>query len=176
MIFSKWARAISKILFILGSYNFLAYLECVRSYAWSKGHSDPDLGSVTCTTLNVMVKKSSFQNYFLIFKHTLYYGFPLPLGVKQTQYIVSKQTIEAMMRQHKGQKIDKKQTFTVIFITFNYTQMTSGVPLSDTGLCKIATKDKNLPLNWKGVGFSSMQQRGQKLENDKDIFCALIFF
>ena len=40
------ARAISKILFILGSYNFLAYLECVRSYAWSKGHSDPDLASV----------------------------------------------------------------------------------------------------------------------------------
>jgi hypothetical protein len=30
----------------LGSYNFLAYLECVRSYAWSKGHSDPDLSSV----------------------------------------------------------------------------------------------------------------------------------
>ena len=40
------ARAISKILFILGSYNFLAYLECFRSYAWSKGHSDPDLSSV----------------------------------------------------------------------------------------------------------------------------------
>ena len=46
MIFSKWAREISKILLILGSYNFLAYLQCVRSYAWSKGHSDPDLGSV----------------------------------------------------------------------------------------------------------------------------------
>ena len=40
------ARAISKILFILGLYNFLAYLECVRSYAWSKGHSEPDLSSV----------------------------------------------------------------------------------------------------------------------------------
>ena len=40
------ARAISKILFILGSYNFLASLECVRSYAWSKGHSEPDLSSV----------------------------------------------------------------------------------------------------------------------------------
>ena len=40
------ARAISKIVFILGSYNFLAYLLCVRSYAWSKGHSDPDLSSV----------------------------------------------------------------------------------------------------------------------------------
>ena len=45
-IFSKLARAISKILFILGSYNFLAYLECIRSYAWSKDHSEPDLGSV----------------------------------------------------------------------------------------------------------------------------------
>ena len=45
-IFSKLARAISKILFILGSYNFLAYLECFRSYAWSKGHSDPDVSSV----------------------------------------------------------------------------------------------------------------------------------
>ena len=32
---------------ILGLYNFLAYLECFRSYAWSKGHSDPDLNSVT---------------------------------------------------------------------------------------------------------------------------------
>ena len=40
------ARAISKILFILGSYNVLAYLECIRSYAWSKGCSDPDLSSV----------------------------------------------------------------------------------------------------------------------------------
>ena len=40
------ARAISKILFIFGPYNFLAYLECVRSYAWSKGHSKPDLSSV----------------------------------------------------------------------------------------------------------------------------------
>ena len=38
--------AISKILFILGSYKFLAYLECIRSYAWSFGHSDPDLSSV----------------------------------------------------------------------------------------------------------------------------------
>ena len=42
------ARAISKILFILGSYNVLAYLECIRSYAWSKGHSEPDLGSAVC--------------------------------------------------------------------------------------------------------------------------------
>ena len=40
------ARTISKILLILGWYNFLAYLECVRSYAWSKGHSEPDLGNV----------------------------------------------------------------------------------------------------------------------------------
>ena len=40
------ARAISKSLFILGSYNFLAYLECIKSYAWSKGLSEPDLSSV----------------------------------------------------------------------------------------------------------------------------------
>ena len=47
-IFSKLAREISKILFILGSYDFLAYLECIRSYAWSLGHSDPNLSSVKC--------------------------------------------------------------------------------------------------------------------------------
>ena len=50
-IISKSAREISKILFNLELYNFLAYLECVRSYAWSKGHSDPDLSSV-----NLVVK------------------------------------------------------------------------------------------------------------------------
>ena len=49
------ARAISKILFILGSYNFLAYLECVRSYAWSKGHSDPDLSSVGSNTIFIQI-------------------------------------------------------------------------------------------------------------------------
>ena len=45
-IISKSACAISKILFILGSYKFLAYLECIRSYAWSLGYSEPDLSSV----------------------------------------------------------------------------------------------------------------------------------
>ena len=50
-IFSKLARGISKILFFLESYNFLACLECVRSYAWSKGHSDPDLCSVVAKCL-----------------------------------------------------------------------------------------------------------------------------
>ena len=34
------------LFFVLGSYKFLAYLECIRSYAWSCGHSDPDLSSV----------------------------------------------------------------------------------------------------------------------------------
>ena len=43
---TKWHFLSTKILFILGSYNFLAYLECVKSYAWSKGHSEPDLSSV----------------------------------------------------------------------------------------------------------------------------------
>ena len=28
------------------SYKFLAYLEGIRSYAWSFGYSDPDLSSV----------------------------------------------------------------------------------------------------------------------------------
>ena len=37
-IILKSACAISKILFNLGS--------CIRSYAWSFGHSDPDLSSV----------------------------------------------------------------------------------------------------------------------------------
>ena len=37
---AKSPHAISKILFILGSYTFLAYLECIRSYAWSFDHSD----------------------------------------------------------------------------------------------------------------------------------------
>ena len=46
-IFSKSACAILKIPFNLGLYNFLVYLKCVKSYAWSKGHSDLDLSSVT---------------------------------------------------------------------------------------------------------------------------------
>ena len=54
---SKLAQAISKILFNLGSYNFLAYLECVRSYAWSKGHSDPDLGSVIIIFASIIQNK-----------------------------------------------------------------------------------------------------------------------
>ena len=43
--FLKSAPAIPKILFILGAYNFIAYMECIRSYAWSFGHSDPELSS-----------------------------------------------------------------------------------------------------------------------------------
>ena len=45
-IISKLARAISKIIFILELYKLLAYMECIRSYAWSFGHSDPYLSSV----------------------------------------------------------------------------------------------------------------------------------
>ena len=59
-IFSKLARAISKILFILGLYNFLAYLECVKSYAWSKGHSEPDLSSVENLDLGPSTKQELF--------------------------------------------------------------------------------------------------------------------
>ena len=63
------AHAISKILFILGSYNFLAYLECVRSYAWSKGHSDPDLSSVELDMANLMVQTVP-NTYILISEMT----------------------------------------------------------------------------------------------------------
>ena len=56
------ARAISKILFILGLYNFLAYLECVRSYAWSKGHSDPDLSSV----ISILSKKEEERSIIIL--------------------------------------------------------------------------------------------------------------
>ena len=45
-IISKRAHRISKIIFILRWNKFLAFLECVRSYAWSFGHSAPDPSSV----------------------------------------------------------------------------------------------------------------------------------
>ena len=53
--------------FILGSYNFLAYLECVRSYAWSKGHSDPDLGSVCSATAMICT-----GTYFIVYTGPYY--------------------------------------------------------------------------------------------------------
>ena len=71
-IFSKSARAISKILFNLGSYNFLAYLECSRSYAWSRGHSDPDLSSVPCLS-----STDEPPMHFVIYCHQLYHTLPL---------------------------------------------------------------------------------------------------
>ena len=46
---SKKVQVISKIIFILGSNKFLAYLECLRSYAWSFGHLAPDPSSVRYT-------------------------------------------------------------------------------------------------------------------------------
>ena len=58
-IISKSACAISKILFILGSYKFLAYLKPIRSYAWSNGHSDPDLSSVN-TRVQCLVTTKKF--------------------------------------------------------------------------------------------------------------------
>ena len=63
---------ISKINFVLGSYKFLAYLECVRSYAWSKRHSDPDLSSVKRYQLESL---TIFQIY-------------LPLCNKQAQILL----------------------------------------------------------------------------------------
>ena len=60
------ARAISKILLILGLYKFLAYLEYVRSYAWCFGLSDPDISSVSRfhTNVNVMLH-AYFQSFHL---------------------------------------------------------------------------------------------------------------
>jgi hypothetical protein len=45
-IFEITQAGVEKILCNLGLHNFLSYLECITSYAWSKGHSDPDLSSV----------------------------------------------------------------------------------------------------------------------------------
>ena len=72
-IFSKLAGTISKILFILGSYNFLASLECVRSHAWSKGHSDPDLSSVTRTC---QIVKKLYQLFFCLKNQMITWSVP----------------------------------------------------------------------------------------------------
>ena len=96
-IISKSAHAILRILFILGLYNFLAYLECVISYAWSKGHSDPDLSSVTSllTSLHFL---SSFPIIMYIFTNnpnflfdpfrTLKYGNILPGSIPPDLHLV----------------------------------------------------------------------------------------
>ena len=42
----NWLARFQKFFFILGLDKLLAYLECIRSYAWSFGNSDPDLSSV----------------------------------------------------------------------------------------------------------------------------------
>ena len=52
---------ISNFFFILASYKFLVYLECIRSYAWSFGHSDLDLSSVSGKWNSV--NKKIFCNY-----------------------------------------------------------------------------------------------------------------
>ena len=65
-IFSKPAGAISKIIFNFGSYNFLTYLECVRSYTWSKGPSDPDLSSVRLLTKDLHNSFNS-ETFFSLF-------------------------------------------------------------------------------------------------------------
>ena len=62
MITSKSAHAISKILFILGLYKFLAYLECITRYAWPFGHSDPDLSSVPTKNINCRTSEMFFPN------------------------------------------------------------------------------------------------------------------
>jgi hypothetical protein len=45
---SKKLHEIWKILFILGSYEFLACLECISRNGLSFGHSDWDISSVIC--------------------------------------------------------------------------------------------------------------------------------
>ena len=50
----------------MGWYKFLACLEPIRSYAWSNGHSDPDLGSVM--SIAVMIRKLFiYLTFFLEF-------------------------------------------------------------------------------------------------------------
>ena len=59
MILSQnWLVPFKKNLFILVSckFQFLAYLECNRSYAWSFGNSYPDLSSVIWQTFKKPVK------------------------------------------------------------------------------------------------------------------------
>jgi hypothetical protein len=43
-----------------GLYKFLAYLECIRSYAWSFGYSDPDLSSVVQNVRTFLVEHLLF--------------------------------------------------------------------------------------------------------------------
>ena len=75
------ARTISKILFILGSYDFLAYLECVRSYAWSKCHSESDLGSV-CSICSRKVLTLTLIFYSVCALYQLYMNWTGPIGRK----------------------------------------------------------------------------------------------
>ena len=48
-------------------YKFLAYPECIRSYAWSFGHSDLDLSSVVCG----QTKYITFLNPYVHYATTL---------------------------------------------------------------------------------------------------------
>ena len=62
---SKRAHEISKILFSLGLKKFLACLECVKSYAWSFSHSDPDPSSVSLLppTYNSIIEKTFLYHH-----------------------------------------------------------------------------------------------------------------
>ena len=62
------------------TYNFLAYLECVRSYAWSKGYSDPDLSSV----------KSQL-------KQTTTHVHQLSFVVQQAKYVIDDNNLNACL-------------------------------------------------------------------------------
>ena len=92
------ARAISKILFILGSYNVLAYLECIRSYAWSKGCSDPDLNSVlTLNVLSIGTVKLSMLIRYLRYRDLLqFHQLADLLELCNLQYILLPESFHSM--------------------------------------------------------------------------------
>ena len=92
MIISKLACVISKILLILGSYKFLAYLESIRSYAWLNGHSDPDLSSVSLDLsklLKLILDVKTAVHYFMLapFDLNLYLmAFHSRISLKRVSY------------------------------------------------------------------------------------------
>ena len=67
----KSVNGISEIIFILESYKFLAYLECIRIYAWYLSHSDPDPSSVVFSQKGFIVKVSSISYVILDFNMLL---------------------------------------------------------------------------------------------------------
>ena len=63
----RWWQNEKKWATILGSYIFLAYLECIRSYAWSFGHSAPDPSSVILFWRQCVLKQNNWEVLSLVF-------------------------------------------------------------------------------------------------------------